>query len=291
MHTAQCFAGYMGVWALRPEWMRAALSLVRAGAGRAWPMRAATTSPFDEPESRKPPYIVQDGVAILPLDGPLMKARSKFGGTSTVATRHLLRQALADDAVSAVMLRIESPGGHVSGTMELAEDVRAATGRKPVHAYIEDIGASAAYWVASQAERITSNAMADVGSIGVYAVLYDETAAAEMEGVKVVVVSSGPAKGAGVPGTPITEEIVAEVRASVDAVSEEFFGAVRKGRSLTPARLEAVTGGGIWPAKEAERLGLLDAVERWEDALSAASRAGRDRARKSAAMERAKKNR
>lgn len=282
MDRMQCFHGYMGLWACRTQWLSEALAAVRSGALR--PRAQFDVEGDKEPEQK--PYVVEGGVAVLSIMGPTMKGFSKFGGTSTVAMRRALRDAVADDSAQAIMLRIDSPGGKVAGTHELAEDVRAADARKPVHAYAEDTMASAAYWIGSQASRLSANKLAQVGSIGVYGVLYDESKAAEMAGVKVHVVSSGGLKGQGEPGTPITDELLAEAQEQVNAISETFFYAVRKGRGLTEAQLAKVTTGGVWMAEKALEMKLLDSVEPFEKAMAAAAKDGADRARKAAAAAR-----
>lgn len=282
-HNAACFASYMGLWAMLPERLRAAFAHVRSGTIRA----AVLGQPAGPPEERA--YALVDNVAVIFIDGMTMKADSKFGGTSTVRVRRALRDAMAEDAVDAILLRVDSPGGHVAGTMELADDVAAAASRKEVHAFGEDLMASAAYWAVSRASRITANALAEVGSIGVYGVLVDESQAAEMAGVKVHVVSSGPMKGAGHPGTEVTPEVLADVQTFVDAVSAEFFGAVRKGRKLSAGALAKVATGGTWIAPEAVGLGLLDAVGTWEDALRIASADGRGRRKRMSAADRARR--
>lgn len=285
MDRERCFHGYMGLWACRTTWLSEALAAVRMGALKP---RAEFDVEGDKPPEEKP-YRVEGGVAIVNIAGPTMKGFSKFGGTSTVATRKALRAALADDSVQAIMLRIDSPGGKVAGTHELAEDVRAIDAAKPVHAYAEDTMASAAYWVGSQASRLSANRLAQIGSIGVYGVLYDETKAAEMAGVKVHVVSSGGLKGQGESGTPITPELLAEAQEQVDAISEVFFGAVKKGRGLTEAQLGKVTTGGVWMAEKALGLKLLDSVEGFEAAMESAAKAGKERVRKKAAAERVRR--
>jgi protease-4 len=190
-----------------------------------------------------------------------MKARSKYGGYSTVDARRQLRAMAQDDRVGAILLHIDSPGGHVAGTKELADDVRAVDEAKPVHAYLEDTGASAAYWVASQARTVAANAMAMVGSLGTFTVLYDLSKAAEMEGVQVHVVSTGERKGAAAPGTPVTDEDLAEARRLVDGFDAFFRAAVREGRGMGSKEASAVWTGAAWLAVEAKGLGLVDRVE------------------------------
>ena len=248
------------------------LAAARAGAARRSP---ASPSPTDvQAEGLMPPplsyFVTSEGVGILPLHGPSMKARSKYGGYSTVDARRQLRAMAADERVGAILLHIDSPGGHVAGTKELADDVAAVGQTKPVHAYIEDTGASAAYWVASQARTVAANAMAMVGSLGTFTVLYDLSRMAEMEGVQVHVVSTGERKGAAVPGTPVTDGDLAEAQRLVDgfdallpggrpagprARGEGCVGRVDRGR-LARGRGEGARARG--PGRDARRGGRAD---------------------------------
>ena len=83
------------------------------------------------------------------------------------------------------------------GTFEVASDVIAARAVKPVHTFIEDIGASAAFWILSGSSFISANEMAHVGSIGTFAVLHDMSELANKEGIKVIVIAAGEMKAAG----------------------------------------------------------------------------------------------
>jgi protease-4 len=145
--------------------------------------------------------------------------------------------------------------------------VRQAKAKKPVVAHIDDLGASAAYWVASQAQRITANPTAEVGSLGTLAVVPDLSGMAARDGIQIHVVSTGPYKGMGIPGTAITEEHLAEVQRRVNNVNAFFMSAVRTGRRMTTAQMQAVSDGRVWIAEEAQQLGLIDAVRPLETAM------------------------
>ena len=268
--TPDCFRSHLGVWAILPSFLQESLAAIRSGLWRpraqGAPALPGVPIPTDvHVEGTLPPplsYVVTaEGVGILPLHGPSMKARSKYGGFSTVDARRQLRAMAQDERVGAILLHIDSPGGHVAGTKELADDVAAVDLAKPVHAYVEDAGASAAYWVASQARSVTANAMAMVGSLGTFTVLYDLSKAAEMEGVQVHVVSTGERKGSAAPGTPVTEEDLAEAQKLVDGFDAFFRAAVRDGRELGAKESSAIWTGAVWLAGEAKGLGLVDRVE------------------------------
>jgi signal peptide peptidase SppA len=206
-------------------------------------------------------YEVVDGVAIIQLRGPMMKHSSSLSANaSTIATRRAISNAEADDEVDSIMFMIDSPGGTVSGTQDLASRVAKTT--KPTVAFIEDLGASAAYWVASQCDEIVANAeTALIGSIGTYSVVYDSSEAAEKEGVKVHVIRSSELKGSGVPGSEVTDEMIADYRRVIDALNEQFLKAVADGRGVSIERVRGWADGRVHPAEEALRLGLIDRIE------------------------------
>jgi len=118
------------------------------------------------------PYTVHDGVALLEIVGPMTKYGSSFAPLGAMLqTRRNLRAALADPKVRAAVLRIDSPGGTTTGTDDLAAEVLTANQKKPIVAYGEDLMASAAYYVASQAEEIVATKATEIGSIGVFTVV------------------------------------------------------------------------------------------------------------------------
>lgn len=211
---------------------------------------------------------VQDGIAVISMFGPLMKQVSSMSdGTSTVMLRQAVRQAAKSPDVKAILLQIESPGGTAAGTMELADEVAKAAKAKPTWAYIEDLGASAAYWVASQASVIYANAAAKVGSIGTYAVLYDQSGAAAMEGIKVHVVRAGEFKGMGEPGSEITADHLKEAQRIVSQVNDFFLAGVGKGRKMPPAKMKEIADGRVHIGAEAQTMGLIDGVKTSDEVL------------------------
>lgn len=207
------------------------------------------------------PYDIADGVATFDLVGPMTKMPSSLGGgTSTAELRRAIDQAADDPQVKGVLLRVDSPGGSVAGTDDLAQAVAACAKRKPVYAYIEDLGASAAYWVSANATRVYANRTALVGSLGVYSTVVDMSKAAELAGIKVHVLSTGKYKGAGSPGAPISEEQLEQFRENVLDLNGNFMDAVARGRSLPAEKVEKLFDGAVHAASKAKRLGLVDAI-------------------------------
>ena len=202
-------------------------------------------------------------VAVVDIQGTMTKAGSSLGGGGTVAARHAIRQAERDQTVESIILRIDSPGGTVAGTADLASEV--AKTSKPIVAYVEDLCASAAMWVASQCDQIYVNAnTAQVGSIGTYMAMYDISQALENEGVRAVVVKAGEFKGGGYPGTEISDEQVAEWQKMVDALQTEFTAAIALGRDMSVAQAQQLVTGLTYIAAEAEQLNLIDGVKAFD---------------------------
>jgi signal peptide peptidase SppA len=255
---------YAGVWAIE----------TRAGAAL-WE-RAKRTDLVAHVQATEPPKLKSEvqsiptekgqSIAAVLLTGVLTKAvGSMDAGTSTVEARRAIRRAANDNDVSAILLMIDSPGGSVSGTADLGAEVKAAAAKKPVFAFIDDLGASAAYWVASQADKVYANAAtAMVGSIGTLAVVHDLSAAAAEQGVKVLVFGTGPLKGAGTPGTVVNEEQQDYYRGLVNDAQLSFDAAVKKGRGMTEAKLAEAKTGGVFSAGDALTLGLIDGIKSFD---------------------------
>jgi signal peptide peptidase SppA len=214
-------------------------------------------------------YPVADGTAVIELCGPLMKHTSSLTeGSSTVEARRQIRAAVADPDVSSILLLIDSPGGTAAGTQELADDVAWAKSQKPTFAHIDDLGASAAYWIASQADKVFANETALVGSIGTFIVVYDMSEWAANEGIKVHVVRAGKFKGMGVAGTEVTDEQLEELQRIVDALNSHFIKAVARGRGFDSKTAKELADGRIHPASEAKQKKLIDGVQSLDKTLA-----------------------
>lgn len=259
---------YFGVWAVYEETFRGLVEQVNRLDLRTH-VRQEEGRELQQAAGRREYEVTTAGVALLHAEGTLMKyASSLSANTSTIALRRQLRAAVRDEEVSAILLRVFSPGGTVYGTYDLVEDIREAVTKKPLHAYIEDLGASAAYAISSVASKVYANAPALVGSIGTFAVLQDLSGAAAQLGVRVHVVRAGKFKGAGVPGTEITAEILADEQRLVDQMNGFFLSTIESGRKLPRSRVEALADGRVWVASEAKELGLIDGVQSLDATLN-----------------------
>lgn len=260
---------YLGAWAMYEPNALALLEHARqldlhlhlAGHGPAAARMAADNAGFE---------VTPGGVAIVELHGTMMKhVSSMTAGTSTVLARKMIRAAAAREDVSAILLHVDSPGGTAAGTQDLATDIAAAAKQKPVIAFIEDLGASAAFWAASQASKvIAANDSTLVGSIGTFTVVYDYSGMAAKEGIKAHVIRAGQFKGMGTPGTEVTGEQLAELQRIISGINSTFLQGVSIGRKLDMKTVETLADGRVHPATEAKRLGLIDAVQSLDATLA-----------------------
>ena len=207
-------------------------------------------------------------VAVLPIYGTItQKGGGGFldflmgGGTSTEKFGALFSQVMADESVKAVILDIDSPGGSVFGVPELADTIFKARGGKPIIAVSNSLAASAAYWLASQADQIVVSPSAEVGSIGVYALHEDESKLLDDIGVKVTLIGAGKYKTEGNEFEPLSEEAQAAIQARVDDYYSMFVKAVARGRGVSESAVRGGFGEGrVVGAVDAVKLNMADRV-------------------------------
>jgi protease-4 len=216
--------------------------------------------PFDfDPES---------GIAFLSASGPLTKRMASWGGgTSTVRLRQQARAMLRDKDVNGVLFRGDSPGGQVSGTADAAEDIYRLSQEKPVVGLIEDMGASAMYWLISQCGYLMINRTGLAPCMGTYMAIADSSGYYAQNGVKIYVISSGGFKGAGVDGTEITEAQRAEWQREVKTLNSHFLAGVARGRNMDLDDVTALADGRVHVGQEVVDLGLADSVGSFDDAM------------------------
>lgn len=207
--------------------------------------------------------LIAPGVAVVKLHGIIGKNLSAMetmcGGCDLAVVEENLVEALADPAVSAVILDIDSPGGTVGGVADFADriaELEAESG-KSIVAYASGQCCSAAYWIACGCTGIVASSSSDVGSIGVYIALIDESANWQEEGYKLVLVKAGEYKAAGIAGSTITPEQIALWQQEVDFIYGQFTDAVRTAR---PGIADATMQGQTFYGPLALRAGLVDEI-------------------------------
>ncbi|HEV7278400.1 MAG TPA: S49 family peptidase [Devosiaceae bacterium] len=217
-------------------------------------------------------YSIVDGIAVIDIEGVLAPDGYYdwwddvwVGGYTQIGAAYAA--ALEDDRVRGIFARLNSPGGLVDGCFDLCDELRAgngANGGKPfwVHARM---ACSAAYAIASCADRILAPAEGDVGSIGVVIVHTDISGWLAETGIKVEAIQSAPGKTDGAMWKPLSEEARAHLQGVVDQVARRFTGAVEAGRGLSAEQIVALEA--RWflaehddAARSGLALGLVDEI-------------------------------
>lgn len=183
------------------------------------------------------PYEVINGAAVLPMHGVIARRMNLFtrisGGVSTELLGRDFKAALADGSVEQIILDVDSPGGAVDGTAELAEIIYNARGEKPITAVASGMMASAAYWIGSAADQVfITGTTTMVGSIGVVATHVDQSRAEEKMGFKVSEITAGRHKRMVSRHEPLSREGREAMQADVDYIYGLFLEAVGKHRGV-----------------------------------------------------------
>jgi len=228
----------------------------------------------DRKSNELPPLYVDGKVAVVPIFGVMAKRMNMImefsGGCSTELVARDFKQALADPNVHAIVLRIDSPGGTVAGTQTLADLVRSARGQKPVVAFLEDCCASAAYWVASAAERVVlANGTTDVGSIGVVAAHVDVSRAEKKAGVKTTEIYAGRYKRIASNYEPLSDAGKQTIQDMVDYTYSIFVSNVAEHRGVSvDAVLQDMADGRMFSGQQAIDAGLADGMATLDDLIA-----------------------
>jgi len=224
-------------------------------------------------EPKVPTTQIAGAIAVLPLYGILVQRAGMItdysGGTSTQQFAAQLGAVLRDPAIDAVVLDVASPGGSVYGIVELADQVFAARGTKPIIAVANSMAASAAYWIATQADELVVTPGGEVGSIGVYSMHQDVSQAEQTAGRRTTFISAGKYKTEGNPFEPLSEEARAALQQRVDELYGMFVDAVARGRGATPDAVRNGFGQGrMVGAERAIAGGMADRIETLDQTLA-----------------------
>jgi len=254
------------IWAAEDRHLRGMLDTARRMAAR--PSTSKTTS-------TPPPEIlsIDGGIATLRIDGLLLRqhdADLEAAGVANTGYGEIGAALDALDGATGLVLAVNSPGGSAQGCGACADLIRDTAAKIPVVAHISVIGASGAYWLASQANRIIAERDAIVGSVGCFSVMRDYSEMLEGAGIKTHVLRYGERKGAHIVGARLTEGQLATEQGIVDALGTAFLEAVTRGRGRRLGRhLGEVQKGGYWSGLDAERRGLVDGTGHLDTARAA----------------------
>ena len=167
----------------------------------------------------QPVGVAQNLIGVINLSGAMvnrpMPGPSGSGPVSYAAVRDTFDELLNDDAVTSIILRLDTPGGMASGCFDLVDHIFGARGRKPVYALVDDHAYSAGFALASACDEIWISRTGGVGSVGVVCYHHDWSGNNAQIGLKVTPLFAGARKVDFNPNFPLSEEAHAEDRKSV----------------------------------------------------------------------------
>jgi protease-4 len=211
-------------------------------------------------------------VVVIVAQGDIVPGEQAPGmvGADTLAAQ--LRDAAHDDKVKAVVLRIDSPGGSVFASEVIRREVDAVrTSGKPVVASMSSLAASGGYYIAMDADRIVASPATLTGSIGIFFMMPTFQRTLERLGVHTDGVGTTSLAGEFRLDRPMGDQAKDIVRQSVERGYRDFTGHVAKARKMTVEAVDEIAQGRVWAGAEAKRLGLVDELGGYEDAIDLAA--------------------
>lgn len=224
-------------------------------------------------EQRKP------AVAVINVAGPIQGGDGParpFGATGAYSGRIVrwLQKAQKDPMATAVVMRVNSPGGEVTASDEIYNEIirtRRVYGKKVVASF-GGLAASGGYYLASACDRIIANKNTLTGSIGVLSVVPNLEELLQKVGVRANVFKSGVMKDASLGLYPMTDEAKQVWQAMVDEAYQQFVDVVAEGRQIPEDRVREIADGRVYTGKQAKGLGLVDGFGDLSEAIDEAAK-------------------
>jgi protease-4 len=212
-------------------------------------------------------------IGVIVASGPILDGDQPPGTVGGDSTARLIREARFDKDVRAVVLRVDSPGGSVLASEEIYRELTAlrASG-KPLVVSMGGYAASGGYYIAAPADEIWASPATITGSIGIFAIVptFDKTLA--KVGVGTDGVGTTALSGQTRLDRPLSEGARGLLQALTSHGYDEFVARVASGRKKTPAQVDSIAQGRVWAGTDAKRVGLVDQLGSFNEAVQAAAR-------------------
>jgi protease-4 len=204
-------------------------------------------------------------IAIINIRGVISSSPDLLTETFTLQEAFSLFKRVEDDqSIKGVLLIIDSPGGSVVASREIAYALREI--KKPKVCWLGDIATSGAYWIASSCDRIVADPLTITGSIGVSASYLEFSKLFEKYGVTYEQITSGERKDMGSPFRNLTEEEREKLQYMTNEIFTYFLNDIKERRNLIKWQIDKISSGDIFLGKDAVSLGLVDSLGTLSDA-------------------------
>ncbi|MBK0124068.1 signal peptide peptidase SppA [Pantoea sp. S61] len=220
----------------------------------------------------KQPQQDQDGnIAVIFASGAIMDGEETAGNVGGDTTASQIRDARLDPKIKAIVLRVNSPGGSVSASEAIREELAAAhDAGKPVVVSMGGMAASGGYWISTPADYIVAAPSTLTGSIGIFGVINTVENSLNSIGVHTDGVATSP-----LADVATTKALPTEVQQLMQLTIENgyrnFVGLVAKSRHKTPEQINDIAQGHVWTGSDAKANGLVDALGDFDDAVAKAA--------------------
>lgn len=209
-------------------------------------------------------YTVYGKTAVVDVIGPILKRPGFISALFSLPTYKEIQKTASklasDNSIDTVVFNIDSPGGVASGCQETVQAIRELSKSKKTIAFIDGMGTSAAYWLASACNKVYATPSSEVGSVG--AILFrPEYANPDKNGNSVAVFASGEQKKDFVGYVKLSDEIAIRLQEYVDNIGSMFVDNVIQLRGLSEEAANVIANAGVFTAEEALKIGLVDGIK------------------------------
>lgn len=222
-----------------------------------------------------------DSVAVIDINGPIMKYGGDCGEPGAVHFERFIKEANASGRIVGILLNIDSPGGMVDGTQSVVNAIK--NSQKPVVSIVSDgMMASAAVWIGSAANEVYASMKTDtIGSIGVYSTIYDFKGWFEQNGIKIHEIYAPQSKDKNRDYKEALKGNYSLIQAELKLIADEFISSVKENRNgKISFENENPFTGKMYPADQAKAIGLIDGIISFDEAVNRVYQlAGKDKSK------------
>lgn len=213
----------------------------------------------------------KQNVAIVVAAGEILDGKQPPGTVGGDSTAALLRKALTDESVKAVVLRVDSPGGSVFASEVIAQEIQALQqAGKPVVASMSSVAASGGYWISVVADKVLASPATVTGSIGVFGMIPTFQRTMDVLGIATDGVATTPWAGIR-PDLELPEQARQLVQMIIENVYDDFISNVAEKRGMDKQAVDAIGQGQVWTGVDALENGLVDQLGGLDDAVDTAA--------------------